>query len=200
MTNVTIFFVILATAATLFTAGKHDIQSAAEAAEALRPLAGSAATILLALGLIGAGFLAVPILTGSSAYAVCEAFGWKCGLDQKLAGAKRFYALIVGATVCGAAINYMGINPVTALFWPAVLGADALQISAKARAASTSHSSGRASVRENIPRGISWMAKSPSTGETLPRTISSPSSHVSSRSSSRAPGRAPSITTSLSNW
>jgi Mn2+/Fe2+ NRAMP family transporter len=70
---------------------------------------------------VGSGFLAVPILIGSSAYAVCEAFGWKSGLNQKLAGAKRFYALIVGATVTGALINYIGINPVTALFWTAVL-------------------------------------------------------------------------------
>ena len=63
----------------------------------------------------------MPILTGSSAYAVCEAFGWKYGLDQKLRDAKWFYAIIVGSTVAGAFINYVGINPVTALFWTAVL-------------------------------------------------------------------------------
>ncbi len=119
--NAVMYFIILATAATLWTAGRRNVQTAADAAEALRPLAGDAASLLLTLGLVGAGFLAVPILTGSSAYALCEAFGWKSGLDKKLAGAKRFYALIVGATVCGAIINYMGINPVTALFWTAVL-------------------------------------------------------------------------------
>ena len=119
--NVVMYFIILATAATLGRAGRADVQSAADAAVALRPLAGEAASLLLTLGLVGSGFLAVPILTGSSAYAMCEAFGWKSGLDQKLAGAKRFYALIVGATVCGALINYMGINPVQALFWTAVL-------------------------------------------------------------------------------
>jgi len=119
--NVVMYFIILASAATLNRAGLTNIQTAADAAEALRPLAGNAASLLLTLGLVGSGFLAVPILTGSSAYAVCEAFGWKHGLNEKLAGAKRFYALIVGATVCGALINYIGINPVTALFWTAVL-------------------------------------------------------------------------------
>jgi Mn2+/Fe2+ NRAMP family transporter len=74
--NLVMYFIILATAATLFRAGKHDIQSATEAAQALRPLAGNAASVLLALGLTGAGFLAVPILTGSAAYALSEAFGW----------------------------------------------------------------------------------------------------------------------------
>ena len=119
--NAIMYFIILASAATLGRAGRTDVQTAADAAEALRPLAGAAASLLLTLGLVGSGFLAVPILTGSSAYAVCEAFAWKQGLNHKLAGAKRFYALMVGATVCGAFINYVGINPVTALFWTAVL-------------------------------------------------------------------------------
>jgi len=79
--NVVMYFIILATAATLFKAGQTDIQSAAEAAQALRPLAGDAASALLALGLIGAGFLGVPVLTGSSAYAMAEALGWEYGLD-----------------------------------------------------------------------------------------------------------------------
>src|SRR5437868_3371548 len=119
--NVVMYFIILATAATLFTAGKHDIQSAAEAAEALRPLAGSAATILLALGLIGAGFLAVPILTGSAAYAVSEAFGWRYGLDQKPHRCREFYGVIAVSTLVGMAINFLHINPITALFWTAVI-------------------------------------------------------------------------------
>jgi len=119
--NVVMFFIILAFAATLFRAGPSDIQDAAKAAEALRPLAGNAAYILMALGLIGCGFLAVPVLTGSSAYAVCEAFGWKNGLNKKCRDAKWFYGFIIGATVVGALINYIGINPMTALFWTAVL-------------------------------------------------------------------------------
>jgi NRAMP (natural resistance-associated macrophage protein)-like metal ion transporter len=121
LSNVVMYFIILATAATLFEAGLANIQSAADAARALEPLAGRAAELLLALGLVGAGFLAVPVLTGCSAYAVAEAFGWKLGLDRKPERAPQFYAVIVGSTLIGMAINYAGINPVTALFWTAVL-------------------------------------------------------------------------------
>jgi NRAMP (natural resistance-associated macrophage protein)-like metal ion transporter len=119
--NVIMYFIILATAATLFTAGKTDIQSATDAAQALRPLAGDAAYLLLALGLIGSGFLAVPILTGSSAYAVAETFGWKYGLDKKLKQAKPFYAVIAISTFVGILIDFIGINPIKALFWTAVI-------------------------------------------------------------------------------
>jgi Mn2+/Fe2+ NRAMP family transporter len=119
--NVVMYFIILATAATLFKAGKTDIQSATEAAEALRPLAGNGAYALLALGLIGAGFLGVPVLTGSSAYAVAEARGWKHGLDEKPRRAKLFYAMIVIPTLIGMLINFVGINPISALFWTAVI-------------------------------------------------------------------------------
>jgi NRAMP (natural resistance-associated macrophage protein)-like metal ion transporter len=119
--NVVMYFIILATAATLFKAGKTDIQSATEAAQALRPLAGDAAYALLALGLIGAGFLAVPILTGSSAYAIAEALGWRYGLDEKPRRAKLFYAMIIVPTLIGMLINFVGINPISALFWTAVI-------------------------------------------------------------------------------
>jgi NRAMP (natural resistance-associated macrophage protein)-like metal ion transporter len=119
--NVVMYFIILATAATLFEAGKTDIQSAAEAAQALRPLAGDGAYVLLAVGLIGAGYLAVPILTGSSAYAMAEALGWKYGLDEKPRRAKRFYAMIVVFTLIGTLVNIVGINPITALLWTAVI-------------------------------------------------------------------------------
>ena len=119
--NVVFYFIILATGATLFTTGKTDIKSAADAAEALRPLVGDAATLLFAVGLIGAGFLAVPILTGSAAYAVSEAFGWKYGLDQKPARAKQFYAVIAASTLIGLVVDFLGINPIDALFWTAVI-------------------------------------------------------------------------------
>jgi len=119
--NVVMYFIILATAATLFKAGKTDIQSATEAAQALRPLAGDAAYALLAMGLIGAGFLAVPVLTGSSAYAVAEALGWRHGLDEKPRRAKLFYAVIIIPTLIGMGINFLGINPIRALFWTAVV-------------------------------------------------------------------------------
>jgi NRAMP (natural resistance-associated macrophage protein)-like metal ion transporter len=115
------YFVILASAATLHATGKTDIQTATEAAEALRPLSGSGATILLALGLIGCGFLAVPVLTGSSAYAIGEAFGWNCGLNEKLRTAPRFYGIIIASTLVGMLINFLKIAPVTALFWTAVI-------------------------------------------------------------------------------
>ena len=121
LSNLVMYFIILTTAATLFKSGKTDVQSATDAAEALRPLAGDAAKFLLAIGLIGAGVLAVPVLTGSAAYAVSEAFGWKYGLDEKPYRAKQFYAVIVAATLVGMLINFLGINPITALFWTAVL-------------------------------------------------------------------------------
>jgi len=121
LSNVVMYFIILGTAATLHVHGQTNISSAADAAEALRPLAGDLAGALLALGLIGAGFLAVPILTSSAAYALSESFGWRYGLDANPGRAKQFYGVIVGATVVGMLINFIGINPIDALFWTAVI-------------------------------------------------------------------------------
>jgi NRAMP (natural resistance-associated macrophage protein)-like metal ion transporter len=119
--TVVFYFVILASAATLHATGKTNIQTATEAAEALRPLSHGLATILFALGLIGSGLLAVPILTGASAYAMCEAFKWKSGLDQKFHRARNFYLVIAVSTLVGVLINFLKIPPVTALFWTAVI-------------------------------------------------------------------------------
>ncbi len=119
--NVVMYFIILSSGATLFKVGKTDIQSATDAAQALRPLAGEGAYILLAVGLIGAGCLAVPILTGSVAYAVCAMFGWRGRLDAKLGAAKRFYTVMLVCTLLGVSINFLGINPMKALFWTAVI-------------------------------------------------------------------------------
>ncbi len=119
--NVVFYFVILAAGATLHPAGITNIQSATEAAQALRPLAGDAAGLLFALGLIGAGLLAVPVLTGSAAYAVAEMFGWKSGLNEKPRDAKKFYAVIVISTVIALGFDFLGINPIQALFWTAVI-------------------------------------------------------------------------------
>jgi NRAMP (natural resistance-associated macrophage protein)-like metal ion transporter len=119
--EVVAYFIILAGGATLFAAGKTDVASATDAAAALRPLAGDAAALLLAIGLIGAGVLAVPVLTGSAAYGVAEAFGWRSGLDRQFKGAPQFYVVIVAATLVGMAINFLGINPITALVLSAVL-------------------------------------------------------------------------------
>jgi len=119
--NVVFYFVILAAGATLHATGQTSVQSATEAAQALRPLAGNLATVLFAIGLIGAGLLAVPVLTGSAAYAVAEAFGWRAGLDEKPRHAKKFYAVIAGATLVGVGMDFAGINPISALFWTAVI-------------------------------------------------------------------------------
>jgi NRAMP (natural resistance-associated macrophage protein)-like metal ion transporter len=119
--NLIFYFVIVGTAATLHVAGKTDISSAADAAQALRPLAGNSAGVLFALGIVGAGFLAVPVLTGATGYAIAETFNWKYGLNEKLARAKHFYASIAASTLIGMLVNFAGINPVRALFWTAVI-------------------------------------------------------------------------------
>lgn len=119
--NVVFYFVILAAGATLHASGQTNIQSATEAAQALRPLAGDMATVLFAIGLIGAGLLAVPVLTGSAAYAVAETLGWPSGFDEKPRHAMKFYGFIALSTLIGVAIDFLGINPITALFWTAVI-------------------------------------------------------------------------------
>lgn len=113
--------IMLATAATLHQAGQTEIRSAADAAQALRPLAGNASTLLFALGLIGSGLLAVPVLTGAAAYAVSETFDWAEGLGEKPRRAKGFYAVIAASTLVGMLVNFLGINPISALFWTAVI-------------------------------------------------------------------------------
>jgi NRAMP (natural resistance-associated macrophage protein)-like metal ion transporter len=119
--NLVFYFVILAAASTLHVSGKTDIQSATEAAEALRPLAGSLASVLFALGLIGSGLLAVPVLAGSAAYAVSETLGWRAGLDERPRRAAKFYGVIAASTLVGVGITFIGINPIKALFWTAVI-------------------------------------------------------------------------------
>ncbi len=121
LSNVVMYFIILTSAATLFAAGKTHIGSAAEAAQALKPLAGNAAGLLLAVGLTGAGILAVPVLTSSAAYAMSEAFGWTHGLNEKPRHAQKFYLVIIAATLVGMLVNFVGINPIDALFWTAVI-------------------------------------------------------------------------------
>jgi Mn2+/Fe2+ NRAMP family transporter len=118
--NLVMYFIILATAATLYKSGKSDIQSATDAAMALEPFVGKFATTLFALGLVGAGMLAVPVLTGSSAYAMAETFRWRYGLDEKF-HAPGFYGLITISTLLAMFLNFTRINPITALVWAAVL-------------------------------------------------------------------------------
>jgi Mn2+/Fe2+ NRAMP family transporter len=119
--NVVMYFIILSTAATLFRAGKTNINTAAEAAQALRPLAGNAAGVLFAVGVIAVGFLAVPVMTTGAAYDVCQSFGWKHGLYRKPREAKRFYATIAVFTFIAMGMNFLGINPMKALVWAGVV-------------------------------------------------------------------------------
>ena len=119
--NLIALFIIISTAATLHAAGVTDITTSAQAAEALRPLAGDAAFVLFSLGIIGTGMLAVPVLAGSAAYAVAEAFEWPSGLDRKLLEAREFYAIIALATLGGVALDFTPIDPIKALFWSAVV-------------------------------------------------------------------------------
>jgi len=119
--NIIALFIMLTTAATLNAHGVKDIQTSSQAAEALRPIAGEFAFAIFALGIIGTGLLAVPVLAGSVGYAVGEAFRWRVGLAQLPGRAPAFYATIAAATLVGAALNFTPLDPIKALFWSAVL-------------------------------------------------------------------------------
>jgi Mn2+/Fe2+ NRAMP family transporter len=119
--NIIAFFIILTTAAVLNAGGVTNIRSAAEADEALRPLAGDLTFVLFALGIVGTGLLAVPVLAGSAAYCVSEAFGWPATLEAKAPDAVGFYSIIAAATVVGLALGYAPIDPIQMLIWSAVL-------------------------------------------------------------------------------
>jgi NRAMP (natural resistance-associated macrophage protein)-like metal ion transporter len=119
--NVVMYFIILSTASTLFKAGHTDISTAAEAAEALKPLAGNAASVLFALGVIGVGFLAVPVMTTGAAYDLCQVVGWKHSLHAKPREAKKFYAAIAVFTSLAMTMNFMGFNPMKALVFSGIV-------------------------------------------------------------------------------
>ncbi|GAC1655513.1 MAG: divalent metal cation transporter [Vulcanimicrobiaceae bacterium] len=119
--NVVMFFIITTTAVTLYTHGKHDIASAQDAAEALRPLAGNFAYLLFAIGMIGTGMLAIPVLAGSSAYVAAEMLNFRTGLNETPKRASRFYAILAGGVIIGVVMNLLRIDPIKALFWSAVL-------------------------------------------------------------------------------
>ena len=119
--DVTAYFIILATAVTLHVAGVTDIQTAAQAAGALRPVAGDFAFLLFATGIIGVGLIGVPVLAGSAAYAVAEALGWRSGLERKAGAARGFYAVIAVSVLAGLFIQYSPISPMKMLFWSAVI-------------------------------------------------------------------------------
>jgi NRAMP (natural resistance-associated macrophage protein)-like metal ion transporter len=119
--NIVALFIVLTAAATLNAHGVNDIQTSAQAAEALRPIAGIFTFTVFALGIVGTGLLAVPVLAGSAAYAVGEAFGWRVGLAQKPERAPAFYWTIAAATFVGAGLNFTPLDPIKALFWSAVI-------------------------------------------------------------------------------
>jgi NRAMP (natural resistance-associated macrophage protein)-like metal ion transporter len=121
ISNIVALFIILTTAATLNAHGVTDIQTSSQAAEALRPIAGPLAFFVFALGIIGTGMLALPVLAGSSAYALGETFGWRVGLARRPYRAKAFYGAIAVATLIGVGLNFSPIDPIKALFWSAVI-------------------------------------------------------------------------------
>jgi Mn2+/Fe2+ NRAMP family transporter len=119
--DITAYFIILATAVTLHVAGITDINTAAQAASALRPLAGDFAYILFALGILGVGLVGVPVLAASGAYALAETMGWNSGLEREANDARGFYGVIAVSVLAGLGIQYLPISPMKALFWSAVI-------------------------------------------------------------------------------
>jgi len=119
--NVVMFFLILTTGSVLFNGGIHQIDTVEQAAQALKPLAGNLAYLLFAVGVIGTGLLAIPVLSGSLSYIFTETFGWKQGLNKKFHQAKAFYIIIAISLILGLALNYMGLSPIKALIYSAIL-------------------------------------------------------------------------------
>jgi NRAMP (natural resistance-associated macrophage protein)-like metal ion transporter len=119
--NLIAFFVMLTATVTLHLHGMRDIQTSADAAQALRPIAGEYAFLLFSAGIIGTGLLAVPVLAGSAAYAVAESFKWRIGLGRTLMQARGFYTILTVATLLGVSLNFTSIDPIEALFWSAVI-------------------------------------------------------------------------------
>jgi NRAMP (natural resistance-associated macrophage protein)-like metal ion transporter len=119
--NLVMFFIILTTGSVLFKGGIHKIDTVEQAAQELKPLAGRAAYLLFATGVIGTGLLAIPVLSGSLSYIVTESFGWKEGLDKKFQKAKAFYIIIAISLILGLSMNYIGISPIKALIYSAIL-------------------------------------------------------------------------------
>jgi Mn2+/Fe2+ NRAMP family transporter len=115
------FFIILTTGTVLFKGGIHQIDTVEQAAMALKPLAGDAAYLLFAIGIIGTGLIAIPVLSGSLSYIITETFGWEQGLDKKFHEAKAFYIIIAISLLLGLSLNYIGISPVQALIYTAIL-------------------------------------------------------------------------------
>jgi NRAMP (natural resistance-associated macrophage protein)-like metal ion transporter len=121
LSNAAMFFIVLTLAGTLFSAHTFTINTATQAAQALKPVAGSAAVLIFAIGIIGTGMLAIPVLAGSAAYALAEAFGWREGLYNKFRQAHGFYGVITVATLVGLIVNFVGVDPIRMLYYSAVI-------------------------------------------------------------------------------
>ena len=119
--NLVMFFIILTTGSVLFNANIHQIDTVEQAAQALKPLAGNTAYLLFAVGVLGTGFLAIPVLSGSLSYIITESFGWTEGLDKKFHNAKAFYFIMAISLILGLSLNYIGISPIKALIYSAIL-------------------------------------------------------------------------------
>jgi NRAMP (natural resistance-associated macrophage protein)-like metal ion transporter len=119
--GVVMFFIILTTGTVLYKGGIHQIDTVEQAAAALKPLAGNFAYLLFAIGVIGTGLLAIPVLCGSLSYIISETFGWEKGLDKKFHEAKAFYLVMVISLILGLLLNYIGISPIKALIYTAIL-------------------------------------------------------------------------------
>jgi Mn2+/Fe2+ NRAMP family transporter len=119
--NTVMYFIMLSTATTLFTAGKTDVNTAAEAARSLEPLAGRAAGVLFTLGVIGVGCLAIPVMTTGAAYDVSQSVGWRNSLGAKPHEAGKFYGVIAAVTAVAIALNFLGLNPMKVLVWSGIV-------------------------------------------------------------------------------
>jgi Mn2+/Fe2+ NRAMP family transporter len=157
--NLIAFFIILSTAATLHASGLTHIETAAQAAEALRPIGGSATFLLFSLGIIGTGMLAVPVLAGSAAYAVAETFEWSSSLDSKIRDARGFYGIVAIATIGGVILNFTHLDPMRALVWSAEInGVIAVPIMAIMMLLAARHDiMGQFVVRQRLRR-LGWTA------------------------------------------
>ena len=159
LSNIVALFIILTTAATLNAHGVKDIQTSSQAAEALRPIAGQFAFTIFALGIIGTGLLALPVLAGSAAYAVGEALAWRVGLSQRPGRAKACYGTIAVATLIGAALNFSPLDPIKALFWSAVInGVSAVPIMGMIMLLGSRQDVMRQFTLSRWLKGLGWLA------------------------------------------
>lgn len=159
VSNVVALAVMIGAAATLHASGKTDITTSADAARALAPIAGPFASLLFSLGIIGTGLLAVPVLAGSTAYAVGETRGWRCGLEHHPRSAKPFYGVVAAAVLLGLLIDWSPLDPIKALFWSAVInGVSAVPIMAAMMVVSSRKAQMGAFRNGAVLQTVGWIA------------------------------------------